>query len=143
MTQLSHPAPEFVQPEAPAVASAEVAAAVASAEVPRRGRALAVLALTAAALQLLVGPLQVLATVAALLGSRSGGQPSITEVAGFAMIATVLMAALALALGVASLVRRERARALAGIAIGVAVAALVGLLTSALQTVAFGVPFAA
>ncbi len=132
MTHVSQPAPEFVQPEETPPA--------APTEVQRRGRVLAVLALTAAALQLLVAPVQVLATVAVVLGDRSGGAPSFPGMAGLTGITTMLLTALALALGVASLVRRERARALAGIAIGVAVAALVGLLTSALRYVLFGSP---
>lgn len=98
---------------------------------PPRRRIFAVLALVAAGLELLSGPAS---AVFLALAIRSGDAPSAIGIGtGAISIASGILGVAALALAIVSLVLREPARLLAGIALGVALAALVGLVASGLQ----------
>lgn len=98
---------------------------------PPRRRIFAVLALVAAGLELLSGPAS---AVFIALAIRSGDAPSAIGIGtGAISIASGILGVAAVALAIVSLVLREPARLLAGIALGVALAALVGLVASGLQ----------
>lgn len=88
-------------------------------------RTFAVIALVLAGLELLVG----LASTAAQALLITGDATSLLgPVSGVSLATSTLLALLAIVVAVLSVVRREPARALAGIALGVGIAGLVGLL---------------
>ncbi|SFS08431.1 hypothetical protein SAMN04487783_1098 [Agrococcus baldri] len=101
----------------------------------RPRKALAMVALALAVLVALMGPIQALITMALI---RSGTAPSMIGMAGGVMGLVVGALSLgALGLGIGSVLRRERPRVLAGVAIGVGALGLVGLLSAGLQTLVF------
>lgn len=96
-----------------------------------RGRLFAVLALVAAGLELLSGPASAVLVALAVQGGDGPGAIGIGT--GAIALASAVLGVVAAALAVVSLVLREPARLLAGIALGVALAALVGVVSGALQ----------
>ena len=97
---------------------------------PRR-RLFAVLALVAAGFELLSGPAS---AVFIALAIQSGDAPSAIGIGtGAISLASGILGVVATALAIVSIVLREPARLLAGIALGVALASLVGLLSGGLQ----------
>jgi len=101
----------------------------------RGGRTFAILALVFAGLEVLTGPLMVLVLRGAI---RGGLDPSgISLLSGGVSGLSALLGIIAAALAILSIVRREPARLLAGIALGVAISALGALLATGLQIVLF------
>lgn len=101
----------------------------------RGGRTFAILALVVAGLEVLTGPLMVLVLSGAI---RAGLDPSgIGLLSGGVGALSAVLGAIAAALAIVSILRREPARVLAGIALGVAISALASLIASALQVVLF------
>ncbi|WP_425842817.1 hypothetical protein [Agrococcus sp. TSP3-2-1] len=101
----------------------------------RGGRTFAILALAFAGLEVLTGPLMVLVLSGAI---RAGFDPSgIDLLSGGVGALSAVLGAIAAALAIVSIVRREPAPLLAGIALGVAISALASLIASALQVVLF------
>lgn len=101
---------------------------------PRRGRPLAIIGIAVAALSALLGPANAL-LVTTVLETRNFELMGMLSW-GFAIVGGVL-AVVMIGLGVASLLRREPARALAGAAIGIGAAGLVGIASSGLQQLAY------
>ncbi|ERG64464.1 hypothetical protein L332_08375 [Agrococcus pavilionensis RW1] len=101
----------------------------------RGGRTFAILALVVAGLEVLTGPLMVLVLSGAI---RAGLDPSgIGLLSGGVGALSAVLGAIAAALAIVSILRREPARVLAGIALGIAISALASLIASALQVVLF------
>lgn len=101
----------------------------------RGGRIFAILALVFAGLEVLTGPLMVLVLRGAI---RGGLDPSgISLLSGGVSGLSALLGIIAAAFAIVSIVRREPARLLAGIALGVAISALAALLATGLQIVLF------
>lgn len=97
----------------------------------RGRRTLAIVALVASGLELLLGPLNAIVFAPVL---RTGGSPSVLSLlSGVVGVVSVVLAIVAMALAVVSIVRGEQARVLAGIALGIGIAALVGVLATLLQ----------
>ena len=101
----------------------------------RGGRTFAILALVFAGLEVLTAPLMVLVLSGAI---RAGLDPSgIGVLSGGVSGLSALLGVIAAALAIVSIVRREPARLLAGIALGIAISALAALLATGLQLVLF------
>jgi hypothetical protein len=95
------------------------------------GRIFAILALVVAGLELLTGPAMVLVLSGAI---RAGLDPSsIGLLSGGVGALSAVLGIVAAALAIVSIIRREPARLLAGIALGIAISALVSMLANALQ----------
>lgn len=110
-------------------------ARAASAHRPRR--ALAITAAIVAGLELLTAPLHAIVLFGLL--SSDASPSTIGPVSGAVGVLGAVLALVAIGFAIASLVRRERATVLAGAAIGVGVAALVGALASVLQAALFAI----
>ncbi|SDR95315.1 hypothetical protein [Agrococcus carbonis] len=96
-----------------------------------KGKAFAIVAMVFAVLELLSGPVRSV-VFAGLLAD--GAAPSMIGPASAALAtASAVLALLAIGFGLASLLRGERARVIAGSAIGVGAAAIVGALSGLLQ----------
>lgn len=101
----------------------------------RPRKVLAIVAIAFAALAVLVGPVQGFVTMGLI---SSGMTPTVLGVVSAVMaVASGVLSLGALGFGLASLLRRERPRVLAGAAIGIGIAGLVGLLSVAIQTMAY------
>ena len=95
------------------------------------GRLFAIVALVLAGAGLLIGPIN---GVLSFLVLRDGSNYSLVEVIGAVGVAVMgLLALVALGFAIISLVRREPARVLAGIAIGVCASELFGVVSTLLQ----------
>lgn len=102
---------------------------------PRTSRALALVAIIVAALMALLGPLQGFVTMGLI--SSGAGIPMLNIVSPIFAIGIGVLALVALGFGIASLARREPARALAGAAVGIGAVGLVGLVATAIQALAY------
>lgn len=102
----------------------------------RPRRTFAIISAVVAALAVLLGPLQAIVTAAVLRGGDFNPTTMGVLSAVFG-IAGGLLSLVAIALGIVSAVRREQLRLLAGAAVGVGVAGIVGLVSALLQTVAY------
>jgi hypothetical protein len=127
--RMSQPAPH---PHQPAAQQPQYGPHPTIAAPPRgKGKAFAIVAVVFAALELLAGPLRSV-VFAGLLAN--GASPTVLGPVSAAMASvTAVLALLAIGFGLASLLRGERARVMAGSAIGVGVAAIVGALSGLLQ----------
>lgn len=127
-----HPA----QPHAAAQYSAPQHPAAQAQAQGRPRRTFAIIAAVVAALEVLLGPLQAIVTASVLRGGDFN--PTIMGVLSLVFgIASGVLALVAIALGIVSAVRREQLRLLAGAAIGVGAAGIVGLISVLLQTAAY------
>lgn len=101
----------------------------------RPGKTLAIVAIVVAALAALIGPIQMFITLGLI---SSDMVPTMLGVVnGVAAIVGGVLSLAALAFGIASVVRRERPRVLAGAAIGIGAVGLVGLVSAGIQALAF------
>lgn len=135
--QYAQPAP-YAQPTPYAQPAPYAPPPVSRAAAPtgeQRGRTLAIVAIVFAALGALNGPLQAFVTMGLI---RSGtGIPVLNIVSPIFAVVGGVLALGALGFGIASLVRRERARALAGAAVGIGAVGLVGLVSAGIQALAY------
>ena len=101
----------------------------------RPRRALAIVAAVVAGIELLVAPLNAVVLFGLL---SSGTSPSmISPVSAAISAASGVLALIAIGFAVASLLRREQAKVLAGAALGVGVAAIIGVASGFLQALLF------
>lgn len=102
---------------------------------PKPRRAFAIAGVVVAAAGMLVSPILGFVTVGLV---SSGANPSaLGLINGAGAVLVGLLSLVTLAFGIISLVRREQARVLAGAAIGIGVVGLVGLLSVAVQQLAY------
>lgn len=129
--QYAPPNPQYAPPPAGAAQAQQAPQPSAASGVQRGRRTFAIAALVVAGLELLLGPLNAIVFVLVL---RSGANPSLLNlISGILGVVSVVLAIAAIGLAAVSIVRREQARLLAGIAIGIGIAALVGVLATLLQ----------